>query len=133
MNKYYRSRLLVLQMDFLCRSTRNSKVEHVSNKEIRIIVEAEKSIMLEFSDNLTYIHYTSLLLIPPTNLIQYFTFWTFPICPLLTCLVCFSRHQCNTIWVRFTGRTSRPGESGHGLCKLHGASAAHATRVARKP
>ncbi|KAJ9593282.1 hypothetical protein L9F63_015157, partial [Diploptera punctata] len=44
-SKYYKNRLIALEMDYLRRSARKSKLEHVTNKEIRNIMEAEEIII----------------------------------------------------------------------------------------
>ena len=44
-NNYYKNRLLALEMDYLRRSAKKSKLEHTTNKEIRNIMDAEESII----------------------------------------------------------------------------------------
>ncbi|KAJ9582946.1 hypothetical protein L9F63_022707 [Diploptera punctata] len=44
-NKHYKNRLIALEMDYLRRSARKSKLEHVTNNEIRNIMEAEENII----------------------------------------------------------------------------------------
>jgi hypothetical protein len=44
LNEYYRKRLQAVEMDYLRRSARVSRLEHISNQEIRIRMNAEESI-----------------------------------------------------------------------------------------
>jgi hypothetical protein len=43
--KYYRKRLQAVEMDYLRRSARVSRLEHISNQEIRTRMNAEESII----------------------------------------------------------------------------------------
>jgi hypothetical protein len=45
LNEYYRKRLQALEMDYLQRSARVSRLEHISNQEIRTRMDAEESII----------------------------------------------------------------------------------------
>jgi hypothetical protein len=45
LNECYRKRLQVVEMDFLRRSGRVSRLEHISNQEIRTRMNAEESII----------------------------------------------------------------------------------------
>jgi hypothetical protein len=45
LNEYYRKRLQAVEMDCLRRSARVSRLEHISNQEIRTRMNAEKSII----------------------------------------------------------------------------------------
>jgi hypothetical protein len=45
LNKYYRKRLQAVEMDYLRRSARLFRLEHISNQEIRTRMNAEESII----------------------------------------------------------------------------------------
>jgi hypothetical protein len=45
LNEYYRKRLQAVEMDYLRRSVRVSRLEHISNQEIRTRMNAEESII----------------------------------------------------------------------------------------
>jgi hypothetical protein len=45
LNEYYRKRSQTVEMDYLRRSARVSRLEHISNQEIRTRMNAEKSII----------------------------------------------------------------------------------------
>jgi ppGpp synthetase/RelA/SpoT-type nucleotidyltranferase len=45
LNEYYRKRLLAVEMDYLRMSARVSRLEHMSNQEIRTRMNAEESII----------------------------------------------------------------------------------------
>jgi hypothetical protein len=49
-NEYYRKRLQAVEMDYLRRSARFSRLEHISNQEIRTRMNAEESIIDRIKD-----------------------------------------------------------------------------------
>jgi hypothetical protein len=51
LNEYYRKRLHALEMDYLRRSARASRLEHISNQEIRTRMNAEESIIDTIKNN----------------------------------------------------------------------------------